>query len=60
MVSDNERSPERAQWVYKQFRRPVQRMWHYCQFCKQWLWSAAKYDKHVCEGRAKYQSQKCK
>ena len=60
MVWDNGYSPERAQWVYKQFGRPVPRMWHYCQFCKQWFPSAEKYDKHVYEGRAKYQSEKCK
>ena len=60
MVWDNGYSPERAQWVYKQFGRPVPRMWHYCRFCKQRFSSAAKYDTHVCEGRAKYQSEKCK
>ena len=60
MVWDNGYSPERAQWVYKQFGRPVPRKWHYCQSGKQWFSSAAKYDKHVCEGRAKYQSEKCR
>ena len=47
IVWDNGYSPDRAQWVYKQFGRPVPRMWHYCQFCKQWSSSAAKYEKSL-------------